>query len=47
MILLKIAHEYTERPGAHDWNYWRNSISFQLLYFSKFFAAAEPVIKKR
>lgn len=38
MKLLKIPHEYTERPGKHNWDYWRNSISFQLLYFQHFFA---------
>ena len=38
MLQLKIPHEYTERPGKHNWEYWRNSISFQLLYFQHFFA---------
>lgn len=32
---LKIPHDYIERPGNHDWNYWRNSIEFHLLFFSK------------
>lgn len=41
MKQLKIPHEYTERPGKHNWDYWRNSISFQLLYFQHFFAAKE------
>lgn len=33
--LLKegIPHDYTERPGAHNWNYWGNSINYQLLFF--------------
>ncbi len=37
MINLKIAHDYIERPGKHDWNYWRNAVQFQLLYFRKYF----------
>ncbi len=41
MKQLKILHEYTERPGKHNWDYWRNSISFQLLYFQHFFTIAE------
>lgn len=39
LIERKIAHDYIERPGKHDWNYWRNAIAYQLLFFSKFFRA--------
>jgi S-formylglutathione hydrolase FrmB len=39
MIERKIAHDYIERPGKHDWNYWRNAVSYQMLFFSKFFQA--------
>ena len=34
-----IPHMYITRPGAHNWEYWQQSISYQLLYFSKFFGA--------
>jgi len=37
MLQLKIPHDYTERPGEHNWDYWRNSIRYQLLFFSTFF----------
>lgn len=37
MLQLKIPHDYTERPGRHDWDYWRNSIRYQLLFFKYFF----------
>ncbi len=37
MLELKIPHEYTERPGEHNWEYWKNSVVFQLYYFRKFF----------
>ena len=37
MLKLKIAHDYIERPGKHDWNYWRNAVSYQLLYFKEYF----------
>jgi S-formylglutathione hydrolase FrmB len=33
----KVSHDYIERPGAHNAAYWRNSIDYQLLFFSKFF----------
>ena len=37
MLRLKIPHDYRERPGMHNWDYWRGSIGNQLLYFSNFF----------
>ena len=37
MLELNIPHTYIERPGEHNWDYWRNSLPFQLLYFRKFF----------
>jgi len=37
MLKLNIAHDYIERPGKHDWAYWRNSIQYQLLFFCKYF----------
>jgi S-formylglutathione hydrolase FrmB len=33
----KIDHDYTERPGEHNWNYWNNSIKYQMLFFRQFF----------
>ena len=32
-----IAHHYIERPGAHSWEYWSESIKYQILFFSEFF----------
>lgn len=28
-------HDYTERPGAHTWEYWTNALPYHLLYFTK------------
>jgi S-formylglutathione hydrolase FrmB len=33
----KIDHDYTERPGGHNPDYWKNSIDYQVLFFLKFF----------
>lgn len=33
----KIDHDYTERPGEHNWAYWNNSIKYQMLFFRQFF----------
>jgi S-formylglutathione hydrolase FrmB len=37
MLQLKIPHDYIERPGKHDWNYWRKSLKYQLLFFKEYF----------
>ena len=37
MLALNIPHDYTERPGKHDWNYWRTAIEYQLLFFRNYF----------
>jgi S-formylglutathione hydrolase FrmB len=37
MMALKIPHDYIERPGKHDWNYWANAVRYQLLFFSNYF----------
>lgn len=37
MLTLKIDHDYIERPGKHNIEYWENSLKFQLLFFHNFF----------
>lgn len=37
MLSLKIDHDYIERPGQHNIQYWENSLKFQLLFFHNFF----------
>jgi S-formylglutathione hydrolase FrmB len=37
MMQLGIPHDYTERPGKHDWNYWANAVQYQLLFFRNYF----------
>lgn len=37
MLSLKIPHDYTERPGRHDWNYWATAVQYQLLFFRNHF----------
>lgn len=32
-------HEYTERPGKHEWPYWSNAVAYQFLFFQKVFLA--------
>jgi S-formylglutathione hydrolase FrmB len=37
MLDLKIPHDYIERPGEHNWEYWRNALPYELLFFKKYF----------
>jgi S-formylglutathione hydrolase FrmB len=37
LLSLKIPHDYIERPGKHDWNYWSNAVQYQLLFFRNLF----------
>jgi S-formylglutathione hydrolase FrmB len=37
LLEKKIAHDYTIRPGKHDWNYWQQALPYQLLFFYRFF----------
>jgi len=33
----KIPHDFIVRPGAHNWQYWKNSIKYQVLFMSDYF----------
>ena len=37
LVALGIDHDYIERPGEHNWEYWTNSINYQLFYFDRCF----------
>lgn len=37
LVESKIPHDYIERPGIHNWEYWNNAIEYQLLFFNQFF----------
>ncbi len=37
LLYRNIPHDYTERPGRHNWNYWGNAVKYQFLYFNDFF----------
>jgi S-formylglutathione hydrolase FrmB len=35
LVFNNVPHDYTERPGAHTWEYWENSLPYHLLFFYK------------
>ncbi|MFS0489226.1 alpha/beta hydrolase [Leadbetterella byssophila] len=37
LLYMNIPHDYTERPGVHNGDYWKVAIEYQMLYFSRFF----------
>jgi S-formylglutathione hydrolase FrmB len=36
-----VPHDYTERPGAHTWEYWEAAIPYHVLFFRKVFDKAK------
>lgn len=37
MLERNIAHDYIARPGAHNWGYWNNAVTYQLLFMRQYF----------
>ncbi|MDR6761616.1 S-formylglutathione hydrolase FrmB [Flavobacterium sp. 2755] len=46
LVYNKVEHDYTERPGAHTWEYWENSLPYHVLFFSKILFKNQVVAKK-
>lgn len=47
LLEMGIDHDYTERPGAHTWNYWRNAVPYQLLFFFRYFTGQDGAQAKQ
>lgn len=37
LLERNIKHDYIERPGVHNWEYWANSIKYQMMFFNDAF----------
>lgn len=46
LVYNKVEHDYTERPGAHTWDYWENSLPYHVLFFNKILLKNQIVVKK-
>ncbi|GAB3971632.1 alpha/beta hydrolase family protein [Spirosoma terrae] len=44
LVANQTPHDYTERPGAHTWEYWENALPYQVLFFSKILKANQVAI---
>jgi S-formylglutathione hydrolase FrmB len=34
LVYSHTPHDYTERPGAHTWDYWQNALPYQVLFLN-------------
>jgi putative tributyrin esterase len=46
LVYNKVDHDYTERPGAHTWDYWENSLPYHALFFNKILTKNQVTVKK-
>jgi S-formylglutathione hydrolase FrmB len=37
LLLMNIEHDFIVRPGSHSWEYWANSVQYQMLFMNNFF----------
>ncbi|MDP4189051.1 MAG: alpha/beta hydrolase family protein [Bacteroidota bacterium] len=40
LLINNIPHDFISRPGGHSWEYWANSIQYQMLFMNKYFNKA-------
>jgi putative tributyrin esterase len=45
LVYQKVPHDYTERPGAHTWDYWENALPYQVLFFDKVLKNNQVLVK--
>lgn len=46
LVYNRVDHDYTERPGAHTWDYWENSLPYHVLFFNKILLKNQVATKK-
>jgi len=42
LVAMHVKHDYIERPGKHDWQYWSNAVEYQIYFFKKYFKSQDP-----
>lgn len=45
LVYAKVPHEYTEKPGAHTWQYWQDALPYHMLFFATEFAKQGTAVK--
>ncbi|MCB2406505.1 alpha/beta hydrolase [Hymenobacter lucidus] len=46
LLYNRTPHDYTERPGAHTWEYWQNALPYHVLFFQKILQANAVTISQ-
>ncbi|WP_417941372.1 alpha/beta hydrolase [Flavobacterium sp. RS13.1] len=46
LVYNKVEHDYTERPGAHTWEYWDNALPYHVLFFNKILLKNQDITSK-
>lgn len=41
LLAHQVPHDYIERPGRHNWEYWQNALLYQVLFISEVFRENE------
>lgn len=41
LLYAGIPHDFIVRPGQHNWEYWTNAVSYQLLFMKHYFDASK------
>ncbi|NJM79905.1 MAG: esterase family protein [Flavobacterium sp.] len=41
LVYNKVPHDYTERSGAHTWEYWENALPYHILFLKLFLRGME------
>lgn len=39
LLSMRIRHDYVERPGGHNWQYWQKAIPYQFLFLTSHMSA--------
>lgn len=43
LLLMNTDHDFITRPGEHTWNYFSNSIQYQMLFMHNFFSSKNSI----
>ncbi|PZR30669.1 MAG: esterase [Azospira oryzae] len=44
LLFNQTPHDYAERPGAHSWDYWQNSLPHHVLFFHEVLKANKTTV---
>ncbi|GAB3890364.1 alpha/beta hydrolase family protein [Spirosoma agri] len=45
LLERNVAHDYITRPGGHNWTYWTNAVTYQMLFMRQYFDRQKEVTR--